>query len=368
MAEFTSSAPAPSAEPIVEPIVVQTPAATETAPVTTTEPVTTTDNPVVVETKTEPPVVDFATLTGGKYKDLSEVEALETARTTAEQRALDLEAKYNKPELQNWLEALTDEAKFAQLAPVIADLSINYKEMPPLDLIRRGWDEEYSQFVPPTRSKQEAYEEYLNSTFSVTDPNDRENGYGATSMGETNLLAKADSLRQKFESRQAENRTLAKEALQAREVPQNQAPQLTAEQIEAQRLANLAAFTSFKPALDGISEVASPFLDLAPQSEWLTSRAKELSENPFALLDKYFPVVNGVVIPNVSQILKDEWFLTHGPSKINEVAEKAIAHGRADGTTKIVERLQNPAPAPGMAQARPTTTWRSPTGAPPPGS
>jgi len=351
--------------------VVTSPAPTETPPAASTE-----TPPETPPASTEPPpavpdpiVPDFSTLTGGKYKDISEVEALETRLQDAERIRQETEAKYNRPELQNWLEMVSNPDRVSELAPIIADLSINYKEMDPIALIRKGWDEEYSQFVPAHRAKQDVFEEYLNATFSVTDPNDRENGFGATGTGETNLLAKADSYRQKFESRQEANRTLAKEALQATAPPPvNQAPVMSDEQKEAQIKANLAAFNSFKPALEGVSEIASPFLELAPQTEWLTSRAKELSENPFAILNRYFPVdENGIVQPNVSQILNDMWLLDNASSLINGLTEKTIAHGRADGTTKIVERLQNPTPTPGLAQTRPTTQWKSPTGAPPPG-
>jgi len=338
------SPPTPTAPvtPVVETVV--TPPATETTP--------------VVET---PELFNFETYTGGKYKSLEDIAAIEAQAA----RAAELEARYNKPELNNWLEALADPDKFNQLAPIIADLNTNYKELDPIALVRKGWEEDKGKFVPSHRNKNEVFDEYLNSEFSVTDPEDRANGYGATGNGETELLKKADEYLQRFETRQSQNRTLAKETLQAKAPAESTVIELTPAQIQEQKAANLAAFQSFKPSLEGVSEVASPYLELAPPQEWLDTTAKQLSENPWSFMDRFFPQdEHGIYQPKMAQILNAVWILDNAASAVNSVAEKAFAGGKADGTTKVVETLRNPSDTPSLAVVTDGEVKRLPSGAP----
>jgi hypothetical protein len=323
-------APQQAQAPVVEtpaPVVVETPVVADPPPV----PVVVADPPPVTPPVPEPPpaaIPTFEELTGGRFKSAEEIDAVVS--------------KINNPQVQKILEAITDESKIMELSPLFNELSVDYSKLSPIEIIRKGWETSQGRYYTDGGQKEEAFESHLRNEFSVTDPDDIEGNYGISGDGWGKLNERADQYRNQFTSQQSQTRQSLSEALLAVEKPQ--APVMTDADIEAHMREYQSVLQSFNPDLSVLAQEVAPLIDAAPSAEWLAQTAKELSEAPNLMLDRYITVENGVPKYNLKQILQDRYILDHYANHVSTAATKSAQLGKGVGAATIVQNLANVGP------------------------
>lgn len=325
--------PAPAAEPVVP---VETPV--NTAPPANEPP------PAAPEIKP----ISLEQLTEGRFKSVDEINAAIEA------------AKKIDPIVENIAKIMTDGQKLEELSPLFNELSVDYNKMPPIEIVKMGWEQGAGRFYEEGPEKEEAFEAHLRNEFSVTDPDDFKGKYGTSGDGWGKLNERADQYRTQFSARQAQTRQSLSEAL--RPVEQPNALTLTQEEIEAHMREYQSALQSFQPDFSALSKEVAPLLDTAPPADWLASTAKELAEAPNLMLDRYLVVENGVPRYNMKQILQDKYILDNYHHLVSTAATKSAQLGKGAGAAAIVQNLSN-ATAPTAVQGSDTRP-KLPSGAP----
>ena len=348
METLPSGAPMPIATPAVE-----TPAV---APVVETPVVET----PVVETsvvETPPPTIEAPAFNWKEetgYESRDDINsAIEAGRRAQEQ--------LSNPILQSLLSSISDPEKITELAPLVQSLTIDYDKMSPIQVARAGWDKEYGAYAPEGPLKEEAFEEYLRTEFSISDPDDVANSYGASAGGITKFNAKVAGYRTEFKTDQQNTRSSLSQVLQPK--VEQPSPQMTQSEYDAQMREYQSDLAAFKPDVAGIAPEIASMIDTAPSAEWLQTTAQELSQAPNLMLDRYLTFDNGVAKYNMKQILQDRWKIDHYDKHMADVAAKSGQTGKAAGAMKIVEKLQHTDETPSLVASSQAPAGTLPSGA-----
>lgn len=346
METLPSGAPMPIATPAVE-----TPAV---APVVETPVVET----PVVETsvvETPPPTIEAPAFNWKEetgYESRDDINsAIEAGRRAQEQ--------LSNPILQSLLSSISDPEKITELAPLVQSLTIDYDKMSPIQVARAGWDKEYGAYAPEGPLKEEAFEEYLRTEFSISDPDDVANSYGASAGGITKFNAKVAGYRTEFKADQQNTRSSLSQVLQPK--VEQQPPQMTQDEYDALIQKHLSDMESFTPDMAGITPEIASMIDTASLAQWKQERATELAKAPHSWLDRYL-TDNGKAY-NLSQIWLDSYKVDHYDKHITQVAAKSGQTGKAAGAMKIVEKLQHTDETPSLVASSQAPAGTLPSGA-----